>query len=78
MTDKIKDEWENYISTSAFKSKYTTASYKNGHKRLTDNLGMPIYQSKAHEIIEAIDDIANNPNTKASLLNVGITSSMLI
>ena len=77
MTDKINDEWQNYISTSAFKSKYTTASYKNGHKRLTDNLGMPIYQAKAHEIIEAIDDIANNPNTKASLLNVGIIFSAI-
>ena len=74
-TNKISDEWENYVSTSAFKSKYTITSYKNAHKRLTDYLGIPINQAKADEIIEAIDAIANNPNTKASLLNVGIIFS---
>ena len=72
MTEKIKEEWEQYIATSAFKSKYTISSYKNAHRRLTDYLGVPIKETVQKDIIEAINEIANNPNTKASLLNCGI------
>tara|TARA_R110002012_G_scaffold161812_1_gene324040 strand:+ start:14 stop:892 length:879 start_codon:yes stop_codon:yes gene_type:complete len=72
MEDKIKDEWENYVKQSCFKSKYTITSYKNAHRRLTDYLGSPIKDATQKEIIDAINELAGNPNTKASLLNCGI------
>jgi hypothetical protein len=72
MSKAIENEWTEYISNSVFKSKYTIASYKNGHRRLTDYLGTAIKDSTQDDIIEAVNEIANNPNTKASLLNVGI------
>jgi|TARA_R100000084_G_scaffold103021_1_gene58883 hypothetical protein len=72
MAEGIKQEWQTYIGGSCFKSKYTITSYKNAHRRLTDYLGVAIKDSTQKDIIEAIDDIANNPNTKASLLNCGI------
>jgi len=72
MGEKIKQEWEDYIAGSVFKSKYTISSYKNAHRRLTDYLGVAIKDAKQKEIIDAIEGIANNPNTKASLLNCGI------
>jgi len=68
----VEDEWNKYISSSVFKSKYTIASYKNGHRRLTDYIGTAIKDASQKDIIEAVNEIANNPNTKASLLNVGI------
>jgi len=72
MAERIKQEWEDYIAGSVFKSKYTITSYKNAHRRLTDYLGFAIKDAKQKEIIDAIEEIANNPNTKASLLNCGI------
>lgn len=77
MCEPIESEWNNYMSNSVFKSKYTVASYKNGHRRLTDYLGTAIKDATQDEIIEAVNEIANNPNTKASLLNVGIVFSNL-
>ncbi len=70
--NEIDPEWSEYLSGSAFKSKHTIISYKNGHRRLTDYLMGPIKSAKQEEIIEAINEIANNPNTKASLLNCAI------
>tara|TARA_R110001592_G_scaffold92815_1_gene270095 strand:+ start:1407 stop:2291 length:885 start_codon:yes stop_codon:yes gene_type:complete len=72
MDESINKEWQKYIAGSVFKSKYTITSYKNAHRRLTDYLGMPLNKANQKEIIESIDEIANNPNTKASLLNCGI------
>ncbi len=72
MAERIKQEWEDYIAGSVFKSKYTITSYKNAHRRLTDYLGVAIKDAKQKDIIDAIEEIANNPNTKASLLNCGI------
>ena len=72
MADGIKKEWQTYVAGSCFKSKYTITSYKNAHRRLTDYLGVAIKDSSQDDIIEAIEEIANNPNTKASLLNCGI------
>ena len=72
MAESIKQEWQTYIAGSCFKSKYTITSYKNAHRRLTDYLGVAIKDSTEKEIIEAIEEIANNPNTKAALLNCGI------
>lgn len=72
MAEKIKEEWQSYIAGSVFKSKYTISSYKNAHRRLTDYLGVAIKDAVQKDIIECIDEIANNPNTKASLLNCGI------
>ena len=72
MTQAIEDEWNKYYSGAAFKSKYTVAAYKNAHRRLTDYLGGAIKDATQKDIIESIEDIANNPNTKASLLNCGI------
>ncbi len=72
MAEGIKQEWQTYIAGSCFKSKYTITSYKNAHRRLTDYLGVAIKDCSQKDIIEAIEEIANNPNTKASLLNCGI------
>jgi len=72
MAERIKQEWQDYIAGSVFKSKYTITSYKNAHRRLTDYLGVAIKDAKQKDIIDAIEEIANNPNTKASLLNCGI------
>ncbi len=72
MADSIETEWQNYLAGSCFKSKYTISSYKNAHRRLTDYLGVAIKDASQKKIIEAIEEIANNPNTKASLSNCGI------
>ena len=68
----IEDEWGEYVKASAFKSKNTIASYKNAHGRLTDYLEKPIHKSTAPAIITAVRELASNPNTRASLLNVAI------
>jgi len=68
----IEDEWGEYIKISAFKSKNTIASYKNAHGRLTEYLEKPIYKSTPVAIIAAVRELATNPNTRASLLNVAI------
>ena len=68
----IEDEWKDWLSESVFKSKYTISSYKNAHRRLTDNLGVAIKDATQDAIIKAVNEIANNPNTKAALLNCGI------
>ena len=67
-----KQEWDEYIGISAFKSSGTIKSYKNNHSRLTDYLQMAISQTKPEEIIEAIKNLAENPNTRSSLLNTAI------
>jgi len=69
---RITDEWGKYVSGSAFKSKYTISSYKNQHKRLTDYLQYPLHEVKPQEIIDAVHFLADNPNTKQSLLNTAI------
>lgn len=65
-------EWNNYISISAFKSTHTIKKYQNNHKRMTEYLQMPIREAKPEEIIEAVNNLAENPNTRASLLNTAI------
>ena len=50
----VEDEWNKYISSSVFKSKYTIASYKNGHRRLTDYIGTAIKDASQKDIIEAV------------------------
>jgi len=72
MGENIKIEWQKYIAGSAFKSHYTISSYKNSHRRITDYLGDAINKSTQKDIIECINEIASNPNTKASLLNCAI------
>jgi len=72
MTDAIDEEWKKYLAGSVFKSKYTITAYKNAHRRLTDYLGVAIKDAKQQVIIDAVNEIANNPNTQASLLNCGI------
>jgi|TARA_R110000787_G_scaffold176953_1_gene289017 hypothetical protein len=69
---RITDEWGKYVSASAFKSKYTISSYKNNHKRLTDYIQYPLHEAKPQEIIDAVHFLAENPNTKLSLLNTAI------
>ena len=71
--ERIDDEFKTYLSSAAFVSKNTINSYKNSHSRLTDYLGMPIIEAKSDEIIDAIDNLAANPNTQASLLNCALT-----
>tara|TARA_R100000541_G_C1891430_1_gene83566 strand:- start:416 stop:1300 length:885 start_codon:yes stop_codon:yes gene_type:complete len=72
MAQAVEEEWSKYYSGSAFKSKYTITAYKNAHRRLTDYLGVAIKDASQKDIIDAINEIANNPNTKSSLLNCGI------
>jgi hypothetical protein len=72
MEDWIQKELEEYLKGAAFKSDKTIASYKNGHKRITNALGKPIHNSTPQEIIETIKELASNPNTKSSLLNVAV------
>ena len=67
-----KQEWSEYIGISAFKSSGTIKSYKNNHTRITDYIQMSIKESKPEEIIEAIKNLAENPNTRSSLLNTAI------
>ena len=68
----IQDEWAEYVKGSAFKSKNTVTSYKNAHSRLTDYLEKPISKSTPADIIKAVKELATNPNTRSSLLNVAI------
>ena len=68
----IKKELEEYLKGAAFKSDKTIATYKNGHRRLTDYLGKPLHKSTAPAIIKAVNELAENPNTRAMLLNVAI------
>ena len=72
MNELIKEEWDFYFKGAAFKSKYTIASYKNNHRRLTDYLDSPIIEATSKEVIQAVNELANNPNTRASLLNTAI------
>lgn len=72
MEEAIQKELEEYLKGAAFKSDKTIASYKNGHKRITNALGKTIHKSSPKEIIDTINELATNPNTKSSLLNVGI------
>ena len=72
MSELIKTEWDNYFKGAAFKSKYTIASYKNNHRRLTDYLETPIVEASPKDVVEAVKTIADNPNTRASLLNTAI------
>jgi predicted transcriptional regulator with HTH domain len=72
MEESIRKEMEEYLKGAAFKSDKTIASYKNGHKRITNALGKTIHKSSPKEIIDTINELATNPNTKSSLLNVGI------
>ena len=67
-----KQEWSEYIGVSAFKSSQTIKAYKNNHTRITDYLQMAIKETKPEEVIEAIKNLAENPNTRSSLLNTAI------
>lgn len=68
----MNEEWDNYIGASAFKSNATIKSYKNNYKRITDYLQMSIKDANPTEVIEAIEKLAENPNTRASLLNTSV------
>ena len=67
-----QQEWNEYIGISAFKSSQTIKAYKNNHTRITDYLQMAIKETKPEEVIEAIKNLAENPNTRSSLLNTAI------
>ncbi len=69
---QIKNEWGNYIGSSAFKSQYTISTYKINHKRITGYLNNTIHGSSQEDVINAISNIANNDTTKGLLLNCGI------
>jgi len=66
----VTEEWEEFVKQSAFRSANTIKSYKNAHKRLTDYIERPIHTAKEKVLINAVEDLATNPNTKSSLLNV--------
>ena len=68
----MDEEWNNYLGAAAFKSNATIKSYKNNHKRITEYLQMPIKEANPTEVIEAVEKLAENPNTRSSLLNTGI------
>lgn len=68
----IQKELETFLGSSAFKSNSTISTYKNSHKRLTNFLKKPIHQSSEEEIIKAIYELSNNPNTRTTLLSGGL------
>ena len=72
MDDKIADEWNTYLGTSVFKSEHTIKAYFNAHRRLTNYLDMPLDEAKEDEIIDAVDTLSDNPNTKSSLINIAL------
>ena len=66
MTD-IEGEWATYLQTTAFLSPHTIKSYKNSHKKITTELGIPIRDAKVNEVIEAVRDLTDNPSSQATL-----------
>jgi len=68
----IKKEYDTYYAQAVFKSENTKKLYKSHHKRITDYIQMPIYQAKPDELIDAIYELAENPNTRNGLLNTAI------
>ena len=65
----IEEEWQEYFTGAAFKSAHTVKSYKNSHKRITDYVGKPIGKASVNELIAAVANLAENPNTQATLFN---------
>jgi len=65
----IDEEWNEYFGGAAFKSQHTIKSYKNSHKRITSYIGKPIAKGSVGELIEAVANLSENPNTQATLFN---------
>ena len=65
----IDEEWNEYFGGAAFKSEHTVKSYKNSHKRITSYIGKPIAKGSVGELIEAVANLSENPNTQATLFN---------
>ena len=68
----MEQEFNKYIGISAFKSSHTIKNYKHNHKRLTDYLQMPIYETNADEVIQAVNALAEKPNSRSAILNTAI------
>ena len=67
MSDEIEGEWAAYLQTTAFLSQHTIKSYKNSHKKITGELGIPIRDAKVNELIEVVRDLTDNPSSQATL-----------
>ena len=68
----IQDEWNNYVQTTAFLSSHTIKSYKNSHSKITGELGIPIRDASAKEVIKAVRGLTENPSSQATLYTAAI------
>lgn len=65
--DSIEAEWHNYVKTTAFLSPHTIKSYKNSHRKITNELGFAIGDASINEVIKAVQDLTENPSSQATL-----------
>ena len=64
---EIEGEWASYLRTTAFLSPHTIKSYKNSHKKITNELGSAIRDAKPADAIEVVRGLTDNPSSQATL-----------
>lgn len=64
---EVEGEWASYLRTTAFLSPHTIKSYKNSHKKITNELGSAIRDAKPADAIEVVRGLTDNPSSQATL-----------